>query len=68
MIDGGVKYRWLRVGETIESEDQYYDPADKSFQPTTNAGHDVNHAKMYRHPLRFQRPVGCLDWATCLSS
>jgi hypothetical protein len=68
MVEKGVKYRWLKVGEHVGDGDQYFDLADKSFQSTTNVGARVNHRRMYRHPLRFQRPVGCLNWSACLQS
>lgn len=56
----GVKYRYLQVGDIVADDDQYYDDGDGKWKPTTNSGHCVNHPRMYRHPLRFQHPVGCL--------
>lgn len=64
----GVKYRYLKVGDFISDEDQYRDAADKKWKPTTNSGHRVNHPRMYRHPLRFQHPVGCLTARDILSA
>lgn len=44
-----IKYRFLRVGEIIRANDEYFDGV--GWNPTTNQTNRCNHAKNYRRPI-----------------